>query len=158
MIAALKNHFFLSLLLFAGLAVSCKHHTFYHKTTTLHKEMWNMDSALVYEFTIVDSLQFYSFYIDVRNTTDYPRQNLYLFFTTYLPDGAMFTDTLNCILSDAYGRWTGKGSGRIKENRFLFKPKVRFQQKGDYVFSVKQAMREENLKGITDFGITLQYE
>jgi gliding motility-associated lipoprotein GldH len=117
-----------------------------------------MDSTLVYNFTITDSLQFYNFFIDVRNTTDYPYQNLYLFFTTSFPDGTTFTDTLNCMLCDAYGRWTGKGSGRIKENRFIFKPKVRFQQKGDYLFSVQQAMREIDLIGITDLGITLQYE
>jgi hypothetical protein len=40
----------------------------------------------------------------------------------------------------------------------VLKPKVRFQQKGEYIFSAQQAMREENLKGIADFGITLQYE
>jgi len=117
-----------------------------------------MDSAFVYQFTITDSLQYYKFYIDVRNTTVYPYQNLYLFFTTQFPDSTVYTDTLNCLLSDAYGRWTGKGSGRIKDNRFLFKPKVRFQQKGNYIFTVQQAMREDNLKGITDFGITLLYE
>jgi gliding motility-associated lipoprotein GldH len=94
----------------------------------------------------------------VRNTTDYPFQNLYLFFTTQLPDSAVFTDTLNCILCDAYGRWKGTGSGRIKTNRFLLKSKVRFPQKGTYIFSAQQAMREENINGIINFGITLQYE
>jgi gliding motility-associated lipoprotein GldH len=117
-----------------------------------------MDSTLVYQFTITDSLQYYKFYIDVRNTTAYPYQNLYLFFTTQFPDSTIFTDTLNCILSDAYGRWTGKGSGRIKENRFVLKPKVRFQQKGNYIFTAQQAMRDNDLNGIIDFGITLQYE
>ena len=145
-----------SFLLFSFSA--CNKTTFYHKTNTLQNETWNKDSAFVYQFTITDSLQYYKFYIDVRNTTVYPYQNLYLFFTTQFPDSTVYTDTLNCLLSDAYGRWTGKGSGRIKDNRFLFKPKVRFQQKGDYVFTVQQAMRDDNLKGITDFGITLLYE
>jgi len=117
-----------------------------------------MNNTLVYEFEITDSLQYYNFYINVRNTTDYPYQNLHLFFTTQFPDGEMFTDTLNGRLCDAYGRWTGKGSGKIKENRFVLKSKVRFQQKGNYVFSAQQAMRDSILIGITDFGITLQYE
>ena len=155
---AFRNYFTFFIILCIGIGLSCKHHTFYYKTTVLKNETWNMDSTLVYKFTITDSLQFYSFFIDVRNSTDYPYQYLHLFFTTQFPDTTAFTDTLHCILSDVYGRWTGKGSGRIKENRFVFKPKVRFQQKGDYIFSVKQAMREIDLKGITDFGITLQYE
>jgi len=143
------------LLCFLG---SCNYKTFYHKIDALPNETWNLDSALAYEFTILDSLQFYYFYIDVRNTTAYPYQNLYLFFTTQFPDSTIFTDTLNCILSDAYGRWTGKGSGRIKENRFILKSKVRFPITGTYTFSAQQAMRDDDLKGIANFGITLQHE
>jgi gliding motility-associated lipoprotein GldH len=103
-------------------------------------------------------LQYYRFFIDVRNSTDYQNQNLFLFFTTHFPDSTVFTDTLESILSDPHGRWTGRGSGRIKENRFIFKPKVRFPQKGTYTFVVQHAMRTVDLIGITDLGITLQYE
>ena len=158
MAAPFRNHVFFSLIFFFGIVVSCNHNTFYHKTITLPNEIWNMDSTLVYQFTIQDSLQFYSFFIDVRNTSDYPYQNLSLFFSTQFPDSTVSTDTLTCFLSDAHGRWKGRGSGRIKDNRFVLKSRVRFQQKGDYVFTAQQAMRDANLKGITDFGITLQYE
>ena len=140
------------------LFLSCDHKTFYQKTDTLPNEIWNLDTVFVYEFDILDAAQYYNFYIDVRNTVDYPYQNLYLFFTTQFPDNSVFTDTLNCILSDAYGHWTGKGFGRIKENRFLLKSNVRFPQTGTYIFVAQQAMRENDLKGIASFGITLQYE
>ena len=145
-----------SILLFCFSA--CNHKTFYHKTYTLPNEVWDIENKLVYEFEIIDSLQYYNFYIDVRNTSDYPYQLLHLFFTTQFPDGEKFTDTLSGRICDAYGRWTGKGSGRIRENRFVLKSKVRFQQKGAYVFTAQQAARDSVLKGIADFGITLQYE
>ena len=160
----LKKYLVGFLILFAGIMASCNHNTFYHKSIALPNETWNMDSILVYEFTILDSLQFYNFYIDVRNTTDYPFQNLYFFFTMLFPDGTQFVapDPLNCILSDSYGRWKGNGSGRIKANRLTFRlnqeEKVRFPQTGTYTILVQHAMREVDLKGITDFGITLQYE
>jgi len=150
--------YFFSLICFVFMLFSCNHRTFFHKIDTFPNETWNIDTTLVYNFTIIDSLQFYNIYVNVRNTTDYPYQNLFLFFTTQFPDHTQFTDTLNCILYDAYGRWTGQGSGRIKENRFVLKSKVRFQQKGDYIFTAQQAMRESDLKGITNFGITLQNE
>jgi gliding motility-associated lipoprotein GldH len=152
-----KNFLFVSIILIAGLVVACKPKIFYQETDQLSNGIWNVDTTLVYEFKISDSLQYYNFYIDVRNTPDYPYQNLYLFFTTQCPDSTQFTDTLNCILCDAYGRWKGKGSGRIKANNFLLKSKVRFPQKGTYIFSAQQAMRDENLNGIINFGITLQY-
>jgi len=158
MIYTLKRHSVFFLILLAGTLLSCNHNTFYHKSIALTNEVWNKDSAFVFELSIHDSLQFYRFYIDVRNTTNYGFQNLPLFFTTQFPDNTLFTDTLNCILSDAHGRWNGKGSGRIKDNRFVFKQKVRFPQTGIYTFSVQQASREVDLKGVTDFGITLQYE
>lgn len=142
----------------ACITLSCNQKIFYHKSDILPNETWNMKQTLVYQFTILDSLQYYQFFVDIRNNTNYPYQNLYLFFTTQFPDSTMFTDTLNCILCDAYGRWRGKGSGRIKENRFTYQPKVRFPQKGVYSFFVQQAMRDIDLMGITDFGITLQHE
>ena len=81
----------------------------------------------------------------------------YIFFTTEFPNGYVATDTLGCILSDPFGKWKGKGNGRIKDNRFLFKPKVCFHQKGIYRFTVQQAMRDDNLKGIANFGITVEF-
>jgi gliding motility-associated lipoprotein GldH len=153
-----KSFLLFTLILTACFLFSCKHNTFYQKIDDLPNEIWNIDNLLVYEFTIIDSLQYYNFYVDVRNSIEYPFQNLFLFFQTQFPDSTVFTDTLNCILCDPYGRWKGKGSGRIKENRFILKSKVRFPQKGTYIFSAQQAMREENLNGIINFGITLQYE
>lgn len=152
------NRFFFLFIFFAIVTISCNQKTFYQKTDKFSGETWNKDTVLVYEFTVSDSLQYYNFYVDVRNTNHYPYQNLYLFFTTQFPDSTVFTDTLNCILCDAYGQWKGKGSGRIKENRFVLKSKVRFPQTGAYIFSARQAMRDDNLNGIINFGITLQYE
>jgi len=142
----------------AFLLFACKHNIFYQKNDALPDEVWDMNMPLVYEFEISDSLQYYKFFVDVRNTTHYPYQNLCLFFTTQLPDGELFTDTLNGRICDVYGRWTGKGTGKIRENRFVLHQKVRFQQKGVYIFTAQQAMRDSVLKGIANFGITLQYE
>jgi len=134
---------------------SCNGKVFYEKIDHIDNEVWNVDSLLHYEIEITDSLQFYNIYINIRNTVDFETQYFYLFLTSEFPNGYIGQDTLGCILCDPYGKWTGKGAGRIKENRFLFKPKVRFDQKGIYKFTVRQAMRNDNVKGISDFGISL---
>jgi gliding motility-associated lipoprotein GldH len=153
-----KNFLLFSLIFLAGLLAACERKPCCQKSNPIPKELWNKDSTFVYECNVADSSKYYNFYINIRNTTDYAYQNLWLFFTSQLPDSTVFTDTLNCILFDAYGRWTGKGSGRIKENQLTFKSKVRFPQTGDYTFTIQQAMRDDNLTGITDIGITLQHE
>lgn len=155
----MTRFFHISILIFLFyLIVSCQSKTFYQKIDNLPSAAWNMDSILSFEFEITDSLQYYDFYIDIRNTTDYPYRNGCFFFTTIFPDSTFAKDTLTGIFSDAYGKWTGKGSGRIKENRFLLKKQVRFAQKGIYQFKAQQAMRDTVLKGITDFGMVLIYE
>lgn len=135
--------------------ISCNHNVFYQKIDAVPKEVWNIDSVYHYQFEISDSLQYYNMYINLRNTIDYPYQNFYIFCTTVMPNGVSFTDTLGGYLCDYYGQWFGKGSGRIKDNKFLLRRQVRFQQKGVYNISIKHAMRTDDLKGIANVGITL---
>jgi gliding motility-associated lipoprotein GldH len=147
--------FFTFAVAFMLLFNACSQRVFYEKNDTIPNEIWNKDTALTYQFEITDSLQYYDIYIDVRNSVDFETQNFYIFLTTIFPSGYIGKDTLGCVLCDNYGVWKGKGSGRLKDNRFLFKSKVRFAQKGLYTLKVYQAMRADNLKGIANFGTTL---
>jgi gliding motility-associated lipoprotein GldH len=137
--------------------ISCKNDIYYEKMDSIKNEVWSIDNKLVYEFEIKDSMEFYDIYFNVRNTIDYPYQNLYIFLTNQFPSGIEIVDTLGCVLCDPFGKWYGKGDGRIKENKFLLRKKVRFQHKGKYVFTVQQAMRNEQLEGIASFGLTFEH-
>jgi gliding motility-associated lipoprotein GldH len=44
----------------------------------------------------------------------------------------------------------------IKFNRFLFQKGIRFPQQGQYIFEFEQAMRNPDLKGISDIGMRLE--
>lgn len=150
----MKKHIFFFVLTLPLLFASCET-AFYEKIDTLPNDTWNVDSLLSYEVDIDDSLQYYNIYVNVRNTVDFETQNFYVFMTTEFPDGFTAIDTLGCILCDVHGKWTGKGTGRLRDNKFLLKSKVRFAQKGRYRFVVRQAMRNDNVKGIANFGLSL---
>jgi gliding motility-associated lipoprotein GldH len=143
---------FFALLLFAG----CNFKTYYAEVKQLPDEKWAVDKPLYYKMTIEDSMQYYNMYILLRNTTDFETQNLYVFMKTRYPDGHTEQDTLGFILCDKFGNWTGKGNGRLKDNKFLFQPKVRFPYNGEYVFTVTQGMRTDVVEGIESFGIKLE--
>ena len=145
---------YLPLLFLLSLLASCNN-AFYEKIDPLPDEVWNIDTILNYQVEITDSLQYYNMYVHVRNTVDFETQNFYIFMTTVFPDGYTAQDTLGCILCDPHGKWTGKGTGRLRDNKFLLKPKVRFAEKGVYTFKVRQAMRAENVKGVANFGLSL---
>ena len=143
---------FFALLLFAG----CNSKTYYAEVKQLPDEKWAVNKPLYYKMTIEDSMQYYNMYIQLRNTTDFETQNFYVFMKTKYPDGHTEQDTLGFILCDKFGNWTGKGNGRLKDNKFLFQPKVRFPFNGEYIFTVTQGMRTDEVVGIESFGIVLE--
>ncbi len=153
----MKKSLFLGLLTLLLLCTSCRKNVFYSDIQTLPKETWKINKPLTFTMNIEDSMAYYNMYINLRNSTDFETQNFYVFMRTTYPDGHSEQDTLGFILCDKFGQWTGKGQGRIKDNKFLFQPKVRFPFNGQYTFTVTQGMRSEEVTGITDFGITLEH-
>ncbi len=136
--------------------VSCADHVVFHNTKPVDAEAWHMEDTVRFEVPIDDTLSLHELYLDVRNTTDYAYSNLFLFMDIEFPDGRVLRDTLECILAARDGSWTGKGFGRIKSNRFLFRDDAWFPDKGVYAFKVSQGMRYEKLSGISDIGIRIE--
>ena len=141
---------------FALLFCSCHPKQYYGKIAMLPDEKWAVDKPLYFTVNIEDSMQYFNMYIQLRNTTDFETQNFYVFMKTKYPDGHTEQDTLGFILCDKFGNWTGHGNGRLKDNKFLFQPKVRFPYNGEYIFTVTQGMRTDVVEGIESFGIVLE--
>jgi gliding motility-associated lipoprotein GldH len=146
------------LLLICSLLViqSCDSKRFFEENKKIEKRLWNSKDKAIFNVTITDIFARYNFYFNVRNGGDYPYSNIYLFLKTVFPDGRIALDTSECQLADYDGKWLGSGISDVKFNRFLFQKGVRFPQKGQYIFEVEQAMRVNDLKGITDIGIRLE--
>ncbi len=138
--------------------VSCTDHVVYHHTQQVENETWHIEDTLRFNVQIEDTLSLHELFLDVRNTTDYAYRNLFLFMDIEFPGGRVLRDTLECTLAERDGSWTGKGFGRIKSNRFLFRDDVWFPDAGTYKFKVYQGMRYENLPGITDIGIRIEHK
>lgn len=135
---------------------SCGSDVFYEKIHTIDKESWNKNAGVTCSFDIEDTMQYYTIYMNIRNNVNYRYQNLYVFMDTKDPKGTVTRDTLEFVLADLHGNWKGKGN-RLKDYQYFFYPKVRFPYKGKYTFTFYQAMREDNLDGIANFGMTVKY-
>jgi gliding motility-associated lipoprotein GldH len=143
-------------ILFLMAFTACDSGRIYDQSYTIDGAKWNRDSVYHYEVTIEDSLLLSDYYVSIRNNTDYPYSNIYLFVTTEFPNGHSTTDTIECILADKSGRWLGDGSGRIKDNLIMLQHALRFPLKGKYHFYLEQGMRDELLQGIEDIGIRIE--
>ncbi|MDD2412125.1 MAG: gliding motility lipoprotein GldH [Bacteroidales bacterium] len=136
--------------------VSCDKSVYYEHNETIVKDEWSSDHLLKHEIMINDTMDVFNMFIHVRNHVDYAYCNLFLFVNTTFPNGQIAKDTLECLLAEKSGKWYGKGRGKYRDSKILFKPQLRFPLEGVYQIDIRQAMREEPLKGISNIGISLE--
>lgn len=142
----------------AWVLAGCDSTVFYADDQRVDETGWNLGESLEFDVDVPDSTTFYNFLIDLRNTNDYAYANLFLFVNTTFPDGSVAYDTLGCQLADpGTGEWYGKQSGNYVDERIPFKDNVRFQMPGHYHFEVRHAMRDDNLAGIKNLGLRIEY-
>jgi len=135
---------------------SCSNQMIFRENNHISSSGWSVADSIAFSFKIDDTLAPVNIYFNVRNSTDYPYQNLYFFITTLYPGGEYSRDTAECILAGIDGKWLGKGKGKTRDSKFLFRKEVRFRKAGNYTIFVNQAMREDILKGISDVGLIIQ--
>jgi len=147
---------YLILLLLVIVIVSCTKNTIFDTTKKIEGGIWKSSDIVKFSVPVTDTLQPCNFYINVRNSTQYPFSNLFLFIKTFYPNGKISIDTAECYLADTEGKWLGNRSGGRVDNRILFRKSFRFRLLGTYSFEFEQAMRTEELHGIEDFGIRIE--
>jgi gliding motility-associated lipoprotein GldH len=152
----IRNYFKALILLIFPLIQSCEDQRFFEEYISIPDSKWEASKHANFEVSIEDTAANYDFFINIRNTASFPYSNLFLFINTYFPDGRASRDTVELFLADNEGKWLGQGSGRIYDNRVLFKRNVIFPLKGTYVFEVEQAMRQEVLPEIMDVGLRIE--
>ncbi|MBO7428805.1 MAG: gliding motility lipoprotein GldH [Paludibacteraceae bacterium] len=132
---------------------SCKDDAFYQASRMIPNEGWCKGDVVSFDFDMVDTASTYNVLVDIRNNNDYPFQNFWLFIHTVMPDSTEFSDTLNCVLADNYGKWIGKASGSMYHVPVAFRLDTKFPQTGRYHFDLIQGMRMDVLPGITEIGV-----
>jgi gliding motility-associated lipoprotein GldH len=144
------------LLLMFILIVACRSNSMYKNVIDIPKGAWTKTQNIGFDVPVVDTINGYNLYFEIRNTNDYPYSNLFLFVTTHSPNKAIKKDTLEITLADDKGKWLGKGLGGVRNNEFMFKNNIRFPVAGFYKVEVNQGMRDDVLKGIMDIGLKVE--
>ena len=79
------------------------------------------------------------------------------------PNRKVKVDTLEYVMANPDGTLLGEGFADIKENKLVYKKNEKFNQKGIYKISIKQAVRQtgkitgvEKLEGISDVGFRIE--
>jgi len=134
----------------------CESNIVFQDAATLAESSWYKKDIVSFEYDAQDTTELYNVIIDIRNEADYPYKNFWLFVHSTSPQGIDYSDTLECVLADNFGRWIGKSSGSLYALPVLFLSNTRFPQKGIYHFDLIQGMRSDTLKGIHEIGIRIE--
>jgi len=155
------NKYFSFVLLVVGICSlfsACNSNVVFNDTVSFSESLWSKDNKVSFSYTIPDTSSTYSIQIEVENSDDYMYSNLFLFSTIVFPDSLQIRDTLECMLADYTGAWTGTGLWSYS-NTFGFKKNIRFPKSGTYVFTIQQAMRCTNkpceIIGIESVGLQI---
>lgn len=149
----------ISILLVAILFSACNNNVVYDENKEVDQQAWKTIDKLYYEVDITDTIKDYKLAINIRNTIEYPYSNIFFYLNTILPNGKVTKcDTIECYLAYPDGTWKGKGSSKIRDNRFWIAKNIKFEQKGKYTFELRQATIDSTLKGICDVGLHLEYQ
>ncbi|MBB4118362.1 gliding motility-associated lipoprotein GldH [Mesonia hippocampi] len=149
--------FFISLALF-----SCDSKQVYDQYQSL-SGYWSKNNTISFTIKEIDTTKKYNLFINVRNNNNYPYQNLFLITNMNFPKGKTITDTLEYEMANPDGSLKGSGFGKLKENKLWYKENISFPEKGEYTFSIRQAMRNredqnaiDSLAGIIDIGFRIE--
>ena len=124
---------------------------------------WDKQEIVSFTVPSLDSLKNYNVFINLRNTNDYPFNNLFLIAAIEFPHGKTITDTLEYKMAHPNGQWMGEGIGNVKENKLWLRENIQFSESGNYNITLTQAVRNNGetegvsqLPGITDVGISIE--
>ncbi len=141
---------------------SCSDRAVFSSNTSF-QEGWPLRDTVQVSLPALDSVALYDLFLNVRNTNDYPYNNLFLIVSMEFPQGKTVTDTLEYRMSNPDGTWLGTGLGSVKENLLWYKKGVRFNESGNYKLAIVHAVRNngqvngvQTLDGIIDVGIRVQ--
>ena len=138
------------------LIASCGSNVTYTESHLMKDRVWRLMDVKSFNVQITDTAAINNIFFTIRTGSDYPYRNIFLFVSTFAPDGNILTDTLEYFLADDKGVWYGKGFGDVRELKLPYKEYVFFPQKGEYKFRVQHGMRIKDLKGVYDIGMRVE--
>jgi gliding motility-associated lipoprotein GldH len=144
------------------LLVSCDSNIIYSDSSEL-PGYWDLNEKIEFVIPQLDSLKKYNLFVSVRNTNEYPFNNLFLIVQMDFPYGLSIADTLEYKMANPNGTWLGEGIGTVKESKLWYKENVSFFESGNYNITITQAVRNNGvvggvtkLEGITDVGFSIE--
>lgn len=151
------NKIYCCLLLILIVCLSCNNRETYYHFYELQDLKWSKLDTLYFDIdsTLIEPNVNYEMTIELANNSDYPYQNIWLYFQDNFSGNNFKYTELQYELADPMGRWYGSGFGSLYQVSLNYKEQISFPEKKNYQLKIVQGMRDEPLFGIEKVGIKL---
>jgi gliding motility-associated lipoprotein GldH len=139
------------------LCLSCSEKAVYNKFQSIADGDWNKVDEYYFKFAIADNSIPYNLSVQLRNSNLYPYQNIWLLCSQYKDDKLIQSDTIQYLLADEFGRWTGYGVS-LYQSVIPLRRNYFFPDTGRYSINIRHGMRDEVLHGMEDVGLIVNCE
>jgi gliding motility-associated lipoprotein GldH len=136
--------------------VACHPGSTFESYVTVPETGWHKDSMATFQVDIDNTTEYYDLFVNIRNKSNYPNSNLWLFIDITAPSGLVVRDTINCLLANERGKWLGSGWGSLYLVEQPYQRNVKFAEAGTYRFNIIQGMRYDDLAGIHNIGLRIR--
>lgn len=139
----------------ALLLTSCGEQPLYEKVYSFEDRTWSVDQKPEFKVSIEDTTSVYDISLTLRTTTDYKFSNLWVFLKTTIPDGQSERKPFQIRIANEDGSWIGNKTGSVVETSLDF-PARKLPMKGEYIFTVEQAVTQSVIDEVLDIGLSVK--
>lgn len=130
---------------------SCEEKHFYQSKKEFDNYKWANSDKFISNVEINSIDKPFDIWFEINHNDNYPFENIYLRITDDFI-GKIVTDTVNINLSNSYGIWTGKKSGKTIELKTILRKSYKFPKPGKYNIEIEQFTRVDSLSGVSSVG------
>lgn len=136
--------------------VSCNSIGVFEQSYFFSNHQWSSKQQPSFTFTISDTQSLYHIYAVFRHEDAYRYNNIWLNITTQAPKDSSKSQQVNLVLANNKTGWLGTGMDDIIDHRIRLTRTAQKLKKGNYIFTLKQIMREDPLPAVLNAGIRVE--
>lgn len=147
---------------FIGIAIlccmlSCNQGEVFYKFKPIPNNEWGKqeDICFLLDSLSVNSSGSYTASVEISHNISYQYKNLSLLVEQNIGDSILLKDTVECILVDNSGRWTGSGNGATRQLSVQYKTNLKIDTALHNEICVRHTMQDLALKGIEKIGLKI---
>jgi gliding motility-associated lipoprotein GldH len=117
---------------------------------------WYYKNAIPFDVHITDTNKLYNVYVNLRISSDYKYNNLFMWVNTTNPAKKTDQRRIEIRVANDGGKWLGNGLGDLYDYQFPVFQKIKFPTSGFYRFELEQNMRDDTLMHVKSAGVRIE--